>query len=423
MAEYDPLERFARETTQQVLAPDFDALVTVSKRRRRATYLAAGCVSAAVVGIVAFGFQAVGDDQGAPVGPGPTTPRVSHPITTPTTPSTTSQHHAPGPRAIVDQATDGPAHLAVSSDDTNVEATAWQVCRSHTCGQYLGAIAVTSDGFEHVHYISVSPFTELRWLSGDTFVTQLRSGQVSTVSADGKVTAIPITETASPLRDGEVLFLAGGGQKPPGRRYLAVDAAGTSAHPIALPYTSQTYVSLTQTGARSLWGVALGDSFALISSPDGGGTWRPPYAPTRFGQIDPLDSVAPDLLAALPAGDDDSRSAQTLYRSSDAGASWQVIHPAQFADMGAGWAVVLADGNLLITVSPYDGSSPARLYESDSAAWQHFHVVHPTGGLPQGYLLTATLDSDGTTSLWLNGTEGLLDSIDGGRTWSTARAR
>jgi len=176
-------------------------------------------------------------------------------------------------------------------------------------------------------------------------------------------------------------------------------------------------------GGQLLWGTV--NLNTVISSADGGATWRPGYSPERYNQLDSIDSADPQTLALVPAGDDDSKQPGTLYRSTDGGATWATLHPAQFHDSGAGWAAVLPDGRLLITVMTPFGSLSAKpeLYESDSTSWLSFHRVGGSSPLPNGWLILTTVDAGGHGSLWLDGGDRFSISTDEGRAWHVTPMR
>jgi hypothetical protein len=94
-------ESFRREASSQVVPPDFDDLVAVSRGRRRTAAASAIVAVAAVVGVVAFGLQGVYGDRAAPVPPvGPS--RSPMPTATPTE-DTSPSPDEPAPRLTATQ--------------------------------------------------------------------------------------------------------------------------------------------------------------------------------------------------------------------------------------------------------------------------------------------------------------------------------
>ena len=82
------LETFTREASQDVVPPDFDALVATAKHRRRANVAGSAVAVAAVMSALKVGVQQLYDDQASPLVP------VNPPSVAATTPGSTepSQH-------------------------------------------------------------------------------------------------------------------------------------------------------------------------------------------------------------------------------------------------------------------------------------------------------------------------------------------
>jgi photosystem II stability/assembly factor-like uncharacterized protein len=164
----------------------------------------------------------------------------------------------------------------------------------------------------------------------------------------------------------------------------------------------------------------------IVSSADGGATWHQPVAVTGPGQLDPIDSAAPGMLAVIGAGDDDFKNGQELSRSIDGGQTWHALHPPALRGTNPGWLAIGTDGRLLVWVfSTFKGATlKPGLYESDSTSWESFRRVAVTSqNGPAGDLRLTVVDPSGRQSLYVQTQTGLLVSADGGETWLTTPDR
>ncbi len=414
MSDLDRLESFARETTLQVLAPDFDSLVRASRRRRLSSVVATGLAAAAAVGVVAIGAQAWEASQSAPGPIGPPTSVTHHPPPPP----------GPGRDQAAENLVQGSTsylyRLAISRDNPEFRAAVW----GHGSRE---ALAVTADAFVTTHYLPVARFTDLAWAGDDGFLVRLRSGQLVVVSAKGEVRDVTSSDEASPLQASETLFTSFSPRSGE-PAYLAVDVFTKTSHPVPVPYPAGKGLQLRQGDGQLIWGTgydAQGRA-EIVSSSDGGATWRDPVVEPDLEQLDPIDSAAPDTLAMIGAGDDDFKLSQELRRSLDGGQTWQAVHPTALRGTSPGWLAVTTDGRLLVWVfDTFKGATlEPGLYESDSTSWLSFHRVSVTSqNGPEGDLRLTVVDASGRQFLYVEGKTGLLVSSDSGRSWSNSADR
>ena len=416
MSDQHLLDSFAREAGRDVVPPDFDALVTTSKRRRRTMTATAAVAVAAVVSIATVGLPAAGDHQGAPVGPGPTTSTSQAPTRDPAA-------------AIVDSAAARLTSLAVLPDNSAARAVVWRV-------QGRGsALAVTADGFKTrvclllrgSTYPGVSP-------AGPGWFFIAQPGPSELVSPSGARRAVSLRQRPGPLATGEFLVQAYSGGM------LAVNPATAVAHPIALPReTNGAY------GDQNLiWSIgsttsSQGAVHSFISwSTDGGRTWlKHDLAVGATAYYSAVPS-APGTIAVSETGDVTVIPLTRLVVSDDAGASWHTFVEPVHATAVVNWTAALPDGTLLADVLAWSdqpagqpGSRPTGLLRSVGTDWTRLVAVHPT--LPAGEPETAstlagivaTSMDRGTLSLYVVDASGggLVTSTDGGSTWTTVRSR
>lgn len=326
--------------------------------------------------------------------------------------------------------------VAIADGDSRVRAAVWGRCLSKACTSHEYAVAVTADAFVHTaSYVRVSDPTALTWAGDGLFVISGLDGALSLVDPSGAVTSLSVSQQVAPLGSDETLVTTweGSALTPYG-----VSAARRTAHPLPLPGDHTQITSLTRQG-QALLGLGAGTT-RIVSSPDGGASWRAPYRlPDRLlhGTVASSD---PDTLAVIDVADD-GVTFPALHRSRDAGASWEVVEPAQLRGHFAAWAVVEPSGRLLIYIldpTNVHTAPDTGLYESDDVSWTHFHALASSpplhGAVPSpndgGQLLAAATNGQGVQTLFLAdggylGSEpaGDLVSTDDGRTWTATRYR
>lgn len=422
MSDLDALERLAHQSAPTVNLPDFAEIEATARRRRGVRRAGSAIAALAVAAVVAGGLHAVlASDSSTPVRPVSPTPTG-----TPHRPTPTTTQHAVSPgqftaaqivrskRAELDS-------LAVAPDDPAVRATLWSLCYGMGCSHYASAVAVTDDGFAgHTAYLRVAGLSDLEWTGHGSFVVTLRDGRPALVTKSGRVTALRVSGAASPLRPGETLFAARSSA------YDAVDASAGTAHPIPLPSEAEEGELQLQQRGEVLWGFAGGDT-TLVSSPDGGATWRTPIPLSKDFLYEPVESGNPHMLAYADLGDDATIIGSVIHRSTDGGASWQTVRWRSLGPAEASWMAVTPSGGLLLYVNARDapGStdpiSNNGLYASDGSNWGRLHRVRAE---PQanGLLLDATTDSAGRLTLYLRHWRGWV-STDEGRSVSPTPLR
>jgi len=138
----------------------------------------------------------------------------------------------------------------------------------------------------------------------------------------------------------------------------------------------------------------------------------------------PGRSDAPQVDAFVAEGNDPIGLAP-FYRSTDDGATWQMIDQHVLPDGWPTWSVVTPSGQLLAMYSFGNGSrSTVRLYESDTTSWTSFHTVdvrQPSTGSLDGLWLTTA--SQGQQTLYVADGSTVLASTDEGQSWSVTRDR
>lgn len=404
-----------RNLPREVVPPTYAHIVHTARRRRAGAVLGVAVVVVLALGASSLGVALTNDEAVQPTH-SPHAPGTPAQVHTPPPPHSgshgvTAAQIVNSPRAVL-------FGLAVSPDDPEVRATLWGLCPRRACGPYREAVALTDDGFATARYIRVSYLSPFEWC-GTGVIVRAASGTLALISPTAPARSITVADRTEPLRGNERLVASG---DPKGRdfRYLAVDPGTATAHPIPVPYPPSSIPQLLQSGRTTIWGTLSTNK--IVSSADGGATWRPVVDSADPLQLDPIDSAARGTLAFIKAGDDDSREAGFLLRSTDNGASWQQVRPAEFTNASASWAAVTPTGRLLLYVfGHFKGTAPpVGLYESDSASWLTFHRV-PDGR--DGDLELANLDPSGRQSLYLYNQAGLHVSTDEARTWHVIKAR
>lgn len=406
-----------RTLPREVVPPTYADIVHTARRRRTGAVLGVAAVVVLALGASSLGVALTNDDAVRPahsprkVQTGPPSPTASVPVKTPGHHGLTAAQIVNSPRAVL-------FGLAVSPDDPDVRATLWGLCPRRACGPYREAVALTDDGFATARYIRVSSLSPFEWC-GTGVIVRAASGTLALISPTAPARSITVSARSEPLTGNERL-VASGDPTRRGFRYLAVDPRAATAHPIPVPYPRSSILQLVQSRGTTVWGTLSTNK--IVSSADGGASWQPIVNPSGLLQLDPIDSAAPGILAFIEAGDDDSRQAGSLLRSTDDGASWQQVRPPGFANASASWAAVTPTGRLLVYVfGHFSGTAPpVGLYESDSASWLTFHRV-PDG--QDGDLKLASVNPSGHQSLYLYNQTGLHVSTDEARTWHVIRAR
>lgn len=394
--------------------PDFRAIAARGRARRRVATFAAVGISLLVIAGAGVGARSLADDRSGPSAPDHSTATVPRPTgTPPTSQSSRARNVVADPHSRL-------WSFAVSSDDPRVRAAVWQRCSTLECRAPELAVAVTRDAFAHAAFVSVRQDTNVTWVGGDKFLIWSWRGLVGLFDPSGRVQPLRISNATSPLEHGETLVGAGKSTD-----FYAVRADGT-AHRVPLPAGAPFLGALDQNG-RTLWGLARSGT-VIVSSPDGGATWRSPVRLPKHGLYGEIPSADPTLLALTNLGDDAVDVPSTLRRSVDGGATWTVLHPSPLQGATANWMAVTPDGRLLVNVPTFAGGRLATgLYESDDSTWTAFRREADASPHPSkyfsGYEAFPVVGHDGTMTLWTFGDEGGFFSTDDGRTWSRTRSR
>ena len=205
----DPRMQEVADRAQSAARPaEFAELARRGRRRRTRGVLAAGAVTALVLGGTALGVHTAFDDSSAPANP------VS-PV--PTSGQTSQSEHTtrvtPRQQLTAEQVVDDPhaalVGVAVATDDHDVRASEWSVCSDDACASRLWAVAVSADAFQHAAYALVAEPTALTWTGGDTFVVSTRDGTLSRIDSSGNSYPLAISEEVGPLSTDETLVIDG----------------------------------------------------------------------------------------------------------------------------------------------------------------------------------------------------------------------
>ncbi len=440
-------ESFQREASSQVVPPDFDDLVAVSRGRRRTAAASAIVAVAAVVGVVAFGLQGVYGDRAAPVPPvGPSrspTPAPA-PTATPTEDTSPSPEEPPqrlSPTQIVNDKSSYLNTVAVSDASSDVKAVAWHHCGDRDCNSLRFAVTVTSDNFATSHDVALpGQFWPVVVAVGDQTFYAAGGADGRLIDADGTVTKVTLDERASPLVTGEVFL----GQPPNGNNvYLALDPTTGIAHAIPTPQRAGL-TSLLQNADGTLVGTAFDYSGrftrAVMWSTDGGTTWNSRLLDIgRRSLMDVVPSTAAGVLAVVQGGSGATGFPfDKIHRSTDGGATWETIEESPGDMASLGWSLVNPDGSLLVSIESWSdtrhnrpSSHPVGLYQSNGSNWADLRYVQDVPESSQPDRLSGFALGDyaptpsGVLRLWIyDSSHGrLYESGPGIHTWAEVPAR
>lgn len=412
MSEDRSLEGFARSAGTNITGPGFEALARTATRRRRSAIVASACAALAISGVVGVGLQSIASDRSGPAGPSPS-PTAPTSAPSPTTP--TEGDDLSG-QQIVDDPRAGQYRFVASPEDPDVKASVWAYCATITCKRHVAAVAVTDDDFATATYLRVRWLTDVTWVSGDSFIIRRLDGQLAMVSASGEMQPITESTDAAPLQADDLLV--GDYANGPTAPYAAVDPQSLTSHPLAIPYKDE-FLHLFRHGDTTIWGTS--DQATIVSSPDGGATWRTEYSTPGdipLGVV-PTPGEGPLAVVQQPRLGDPS----AILRSEDAGQTWDFIHPIALLDCTIMWTAVTPSGQFLAYAYP----GPARdcqlspgIYASNSDSWTTFDSVAvsgPPGFVGAGAPLSITVDAAGQSRLYVSWSQGTLVSDDFGRTW------
>lgn len=393
----DRFEAFRREAGSGVLAPEFTALESASRRRRR---IRAGGSALAVVAVMAAGFtgaRAISASESTPpthhgVRPTPTTPHH-------TTPAAQPAVHVPANwRAVVG--------VAQSASSPGTQALLGQAGHG-------AEVLVTTDGFRH-STLADTQSGSLTAVGAAAFVV---CGQVNgpgdlraqVVTATGSVRQVRLSTVAGPISSGEGLVECPDNGLAP----YAIDPSTATGHP--LPAQVAPNDELDQ--------VAVSASGVLFASVDAHGTPDRVAVSDNRGATWQLESVAcPDAQPAQTSTDTLAFSCDPLsgsgsawmIRSLDDGATWSRIRSSTLADGTVTWSTIEPDGSLLLCL---DTSTGQRVLRSEGSTWTRLTTVP---AVPEhGAVVLATALHDGAQSLFIASfsDDRVYRSTDGGLTW------
>jgi len=284
----DRLSEIAESAESAALGHDFRTLARRGRRRRQASALAAGAAAVLVASVVVVGVRGVYVDQSAPVHPVAPSPSPTAESPTRTTASTA----VPVSQLTAEQIVQDPdaelLAMVVAGDDSNVRASMWALCIGRSCRGHRWALAVTADAFTDTHYVKVGYPSPLVWAGGQDFVVESPSSVFSLVDTEGGVQPLAVSGTSSPLAADETLTTVWHGNTAVP---YAVDAFSGTAHPVRLPDAPADVTSMNRQGP-TLWGLA-DVTTTVVSSPDGGATWRAPYQLPKGSLYSPVASGDP----------------------------------------------------------------------------------------------------------------------------------
>lgn len=403
MSDHDPLESFANSAGNHVAVPDFDRLVSTSRRRRRTSMLSAGIAAAAVVGVVTVGVYAVESDS---------TPQPSP---------------ADSPNSVVDSPSAHVLSVAISPDDPAARAVVW----ASASGQ-PSVLALTADGFQTRTTLPVSGRSPHVDAAGPGWFYVAEPHGSELVSPQGAAHPVHVSGPPRPLAAGEYLVTAYTGQS------LAVDPATAQVHLLRVPAVANEVFG----SGQLIWSIAYTATpqetvhSRIVWSLDGGRTWSSHNLPSGPLAIYSRVPSADSSMVVMLAGDTSVTSLSSLISSDDDGLSWRAasVRPS----IGISWAAARPDGSLLAyALAARNGSPghPASAYSglmmSDGHDWSHLKPLQPrfsgstrTSQTAVQNLVTTATDH-GVLQLYAYGglTSQLLTSRDGGRTWTVTADR
>jgi len=277
----------------------------------------------------------------------------------------------PGPTA--EAVVDGPGaqllRVAVSARDPQVRASVWRRCAGPGCTHPWLVVAVTGDGFVHRTLAGPWPADDVRVTATAhaRFLLHVDGVPGFLLDADGNRRTPGLPGRAAPLRGGELLLGT-----------LAVDPDTGRTH--RLPLLSGTH-GLVATEDSRLTGVTAD---ALVTSVDGGTTWRRTPLPADGAVTVPLTSARPDIVAALRGDQGVTWLPVTQALRSVGGRTTLVRVPQQpgarpFVDAG----LVLPDGSLLVDVVAWssdrngDHVGSVGPFVTDQGRWRSWHPLVP----------------------------------------------
>ncbi|UPK76060.1 hypothetical protein MU582_05310 [Nocardioidaceae bacterium SCSIO 66511] len=399
---------------------DIDALIRRGATRRRRTQVrvvgSAVLAAAVIVVLGVVGLDRGTDDRPEPA-PSPTPPR-------------SLKLKELKPEQIVEHADATLYSLAVSNDDPDVRASAWNLCSNKNCRQSRTVLAVTKDDFETTEYVEFEKYdayAQITTLPNETFLVQPHN-EPFILSADGELTPIQKTKRVGPVAEGEFV---------PKYSDAAIDVDAATQHPLDTP--PNTHGLVEQPDGR-LVGIAYtnGNSavWHAVWSDDGGQTWGQHQLPTRAGGMFMVaDSAEPDTIAVVEGADGATLFPfVAVHVSRDDGATWQRLPalggngriPKAIVD----WAFVRSDGALLTQVD-WNGDAPPAYPPSGLviSAGPDWSKTRPAdAGLPgaraDGAHLFQTVPSGGRdVDLYTTASARAYASADGGETWQETPAR
>ncbi len=173
--------------------------------------------------------------------------------------------------------------------------------------------------------------------------------------------------------------------------------------------------------------MAIGiDTAGVYLSEDAGATWtiRRTGLYSNGVQSVAFDPVNPDILLAAGTVSESGKSnaaADGIYRSTDAGLSWNRVLPAAYLrDLAQDQYFVFADPGIgsartILAVTHTSGASPGGIYRSTDGGdtW----TAYPGTGGPTGGLARALVRHPVSGTLWLAGSFGIYRSNNLGTTW------